>query len=83
MPKTIVWSTYAEADINGIIDYLQRNWDDKVLERFVKLTDDMISQIANQPKNYPLINKRLKVRKCVLTQQNSLYYREHLDRIEK
>lgn len=31
---------------------------------------------------YPLIHKRLKIRKCVVSKHNSIYYREKKDFIE-
>ena len=35
----------------------------------------IISQIALNPKQYPLFNSNLNIRRCVITKQNTLFYR--------
>ncbi|MBN1340246.1 MAG: hypothetical protein JXA03_13030 [Bacteroidales bacterium] len=59
MPKPIIWSPLSEKDVDSILDYLQKNWDIKVVQ-----------------KQFPIVHKRLKVRKCVITKHNALFYRE-------
>ena len=82
MSKVIAWSSFAEEDLDIIIEYLLKNWNNQVALQFVDLVEYLTTQIAFQPKMYPIINKKLKVRKCVLTKHNSLYYRENKERIE-
>jgi len=82
MSRIIIWSPFAESDLDEIIEYLLANWSNQVILDYVDLVDSLIAQIGNQPKMYPIINKKLKVRKCVLTKQNTLYYRENKERIE-
>ncbi|MFZ4799394.1 MAG: type II toxin-antitoxin system RelE/ParE family toxin [Bacteroidia bacterium] len=82
MSRIIIWSPLAESDLEGIIEYLLENWSNEIILDYVNIVDSLIAQIENQPKMYPIINKKLKVRKCVLTKQNSLYYRENKERIE-
>jgi len=82
MPKIIVWSSFAEEDLNRIIEYLLTNWNNQVTLQYVDLVDGLVTQIAIHPKMYPIINKKLRVRKCVITKQNSLYYRVNSERIE-
>lgn len=82
MSRIIIWSPFAESDLDGILEYLTANWSNQVILDYLDLVDRLIAQIGNQPKMYPIINKKLKVRKCVLTKQNSLYYRENKERIE-
>jgi len=82
MPRIIIWSPFAESDLDEILEYLIANWSNQVILDYLDLVDNLIAQIGNQPKIYPIINKKLKVRKCVLTKQNSLYYRENRERIE-
>jgi plasmid stabilization system protein ParE len=76
MPKQIIWSPLAENDFNSILDYLQKNWDDKVVLDFVEITERLIAQISINPKQFPLIDKVKNVRKCVLTKHNTLFYRD-------
>lgn len=82
MSKIIIWSAFAESDLEEILEYLTANWSNQVILDYVDLVDRLIAQIGNQPKMYPIINKKLTVRKCELTKQNSLYYRENKERIE-
>ncbi len=82
MVKKIVWSSFAEEDFNIIIEYILKNWSNTTANQFIDLVDYIVKQISFQPKMYPIIHKRLKIRKCVLTQQNSLYYRESKELIE-
>ena len=82
MPKQIIWSPLAENDFVSILDYIQKNWDSKVVEGFIEITFSSVSQISINPKQFPLIYKNKKIRKCVLTKHNTLYYRDRKDCID-
>jgi plasmid stabilization system protein ParE len=76
MPKQVIWSPQSENDFSNILEYLLQNWDKKVVIRFIDIVDELINQITINPKQFPVIQKKLKIRKCVITKHNSLYYRE-------
>ena len=76
MHKQIIWSALSEKDFVSILDYLQKNWDDKVVQGFIEITNGSIELISNNPKQFPMIDKIKKVRKCVLTKHNTIYYRD-------
>jgi plasmid stabilization system protein ParE len=80
-PKKLEWTELAREDFTHILDYLNENWSKKVVTDFIKLTESTLDNIANRPKIFPLINKKLKLRKCVLNRQNSIYYTEDKDKI--
>ena len=82
MPKQIIWAPLAENDFAAILDYLDKNWDSKVALNFIELTENVIDQISINPKLYPFILKKRKIRKCVLTKHNSLFYRDSRSQIE-
>lgn len=82
MPKQIIWSPLSEKDFENILDYLKSNWDKKVVEKFIEITDLLIYQISINPKQYPIINKRKRIRKCVITKHNTLFYRDRKDFID-
>ncbi len=63
MPKQIIWSPLSEKDFANILEYLFDEWDDKVSNQFIDITDNILDQISNNPKQFPLINKKNKVRK--------------------
>lgn len=82
MPKKIIWSPLAENDFVSILGYLQNNWDDKVVQRFIDITDGLLVQISINPLQFPLILKKKKVRKCVITRHNTLFYRDRDEKID-
>ena len=82
MPKQIVWSPLSENDFADILEYLNKNWDEKVAANFIDLTENIIDQISINPKQYPIIFKKKRIRKCVLTKHNSLFYRDSRSKVE-
>ncbi len=77
MPRQVIWSPHSENDFSGILEYLQKNWDNMVLINFIDIVDELINQISLNPKQFPIIQKQKKIRKCVITKHNSMYYREN------
>lgn len=82
MPKQVNWSPLAEGDLTNILDYLHKNWERKVASYFIDLTNNFINQISINPKQFPLINKRKGIRKCVITKHNTLFYRDKSSVVE-
>jgi plasmid stabilization system protein ParE len=82
MPKQIIWSPLAESDFASILEYLNKNWDQKVAANFIDLTENIIDHISINPRQYPIIFKKKRIRKCVLTKHNSLFYRESKSKVE-
>jgi plasmid stabilization system protein ParE len=72
----------AENDFGNILEYLNAKWGEKVAYQFIEITSNQLLQISIKPKLFPLIYKKRKIRKCVLTKHNSLYYRESSAQIE-
>ena len=82
MLKEVIWSPLAESDFESILDYLQSNWNDKIINRFINKVDDNISLILEDHKIFPVINQELQIRKSVISKQNTLYYREKAGKLE-
>ena len=82
MHKTIIWSPLSEKDFALILDYLDKNWGSKVALNFIELTENSLNQISLNPRQFPLFYKRKRIRKCVLTKHNSLFYRDGKTNIE-
>ena len=82
MPKPIIWSPLSENDFISILDYLQINWNEKVVSDFIDITENIIGQITTNPTQFPVINKKNQVRKCVLTKHNALFYRDRKEHID-
>ena len=81
MPKKIIWSSLSEKDFSGIMSYLNEEWDAKVSKRFLDIIEEILEQISLNPKQFPLINKKRKVRKCVITKHNTLFYQDRKEYI--
>jgi plasmid stabilization system protein ParE len=82
MHRPIEWSPLAEHDFANILEYLNKNWDEKVTNNFIDLTEEVIRQISVNPRQFPVIYKKEKIRKCVLTKHNTLFYRDSKSRID-
>ena len=82
MPKPIIWSPLSENDFANILDRLHKKWGNKVALNFINLTENLLNQISNNPRQFPIFFKRKKIRKCVLTKHNTLFYRDGKINIE-
>ncbi|OAB28988.1 Plasmid stabilization system protein ParE [Flavobacterium fryxellicola] len=82
MHKSIKWSSFADKDLAKLLEYLDSKWNKSVCLKFINHLDSCITLIQQNPKQFPVINNELQIRKCVITKQNSLYYRETDTRIE-
>jgi plasmid stabilization system protein ParE len=82
MHKPIKWSSYAEDDFTKLLVYLENRWNKKVCIKFITKLDFCIDLIQENPNQFPFFNKEFQIRKCVVTKQNTLYYRETNTRIE-
>jgi plasmid stabilization system protein ParE len=82
MIKQIIWSPAAEKDAEQILDFINTKWSKRVAAKFLNKLDDNILLISEDPKLFPIIEDNLGVRKCVVTKQNSLFYRVSDETIE-
>ena len=82
MPKKIIWSPKSEKDLEIILEYLSTEWDESVAQKFIDIVDVLLDQISINPKQFPLIHKKLNIRKCVITKHNTLFYRNRRGHIE-
>jgi plasmid stabilization system protein ParE len=76
MPRQLIWSPLAENDFAAILQYLQDNWESAVVSKFIDLTEEIIEQVSINPKQFPVIQKSKRIRKCVITKHNTLFCRE-------
>ncbi len=82
MHKPIIWSPLSEKDFALILDYLDKNWGQEVSINFINLTENSIELISINPRQFPFFHRRKKIRKCVLTKHNTLFYRDGKTNIE-
>ena len=67
-------SERADRDFENIINYLEENWSEKVAFEFAEKLNEVKGIIQKMPYLYPYISKRKKVRRCVITKHNTIYY---------
>jgi plasmid stabilization system protein ParE len=82
MPKQVIWSPQPENDLSQIVDYLRKIWEIKVSIKLIDIKDEIVNQISLNPRQFPVIQKRKKIRKCAITKHNSLFYRERKEFID-
>jgi plasmid stabilization system protein ParE len=82
MYKKITWSPLSVNDFEIVLEYLHENWNEQVVMKYITEIESLLSNISKQPNLFPLVNKKLKVRKCVITKHNTLYYRIKENNIE-
>lgn len=82
MPKQVIWSPLAEQDLDSLLNYLHTAWNDSVVNQFLDELEFLIKQISTNPHQFPLAHKKKKVRKCVISKHNSLFYREAKQEIQ-
>lgn len=81
MSNQLVWSSKAESDFIAVSSYLFFRWNKDVAADFDELVNKNIKSIVHDPLQFPFYNKRLNIRKCVLTKHNTLYYHYDSDTI--
>jgi hypothetical protein len=68
-----IWTDTASKEYDQNIDYLLKNWSDKVALDFIEKVESVLYNIKVSLVEYPLTN-RGDVRKCVLCKQITLFY---------
>ncbi len=74
MAKKINWSEEAIATFSDCLEYLAKDWGEKVVEEYVEKTNEVVKQIAVYPymfKKYNMYN----IREALITKQNILIYK--------
>jgi len=82
MNRVIIWSPVAVVDLENILTYLSEQWSDSIASQYVETIDKLLIYISINPGLFPLIHRNKKVRKCVISKHNTLYYRANNSKIE-
>jgi plasmid stabilization system protein ParE len=69
----VLWTKEASENLSKVIKYLEENWTEKEIKKFLTKLDKHISLIRTQPDSFPKANN-YNVRRSVLTKQITLYY---------
>ncbi len=78
----IFWTEHALSELQQTLDYLEENWTERELRIFASKLEHTIEIISKSPEIFPSSIERIEVRKAVVEEHNTLYYRVKNDRIE-
>lgn len=73
--RSVIISPQAKDDILNIFKYLKENWGQKFVDEFLQKLESFYDILLINPRLFGYYNKRLKIRKYILTKQNIIYYR--------
>ena len=80
--KSVIISPQAENDILNILDYLKQNWNQKVIDDFLKKLESFYLIVATNPRLFGYYNKRKNIRNFTLSKQNIVFYKNTKTAIE-
>ncbi len=75
MVQKIIWSTLAIQTYAGNIEYLQKEWTQKEIDKFIASTERKLNLLKTQPQIGVLTNKRHYIRKTIIVKRILLIYR--------
>ena len=81
MAYSVKWSPESEITYAHILNYLTENWSQKEVESVMDRTEEVISFITRNPKQY-VYSKTKNAYRAVLTKQVSLFYRIQSKEVE-
>jgi plasmid stabilization system protein ParE len=72
----IKWTPTARKTYFSVLDYLFKNWTEKELKSFINKVEHVLKSIEKNPYLFESSLKMKNIRKCTITPQNKLYYRD-------
>ena len=75
MERDVILSKRAKIKLEQLLEYLEQNWSVRVKHDFIKKFDKSLKIIQKNPDSFPKTNFVKGLHKCVITKQNTIYYR--------
>lgn len=72
--QNVIWTESAKITFNKIIEYLQQEWGNKEIEKFVNRALELLSTLKSHPEMCRPSAKRKNVRIGILNKQTQLIY---------
>lgn len=72
--RKIVITPRAQKELNQLFEYFELEWNIKIKNDFVNKLHLVLKIVAKNPELFPISYKNNKIRKCVITKQNTLFY---------
>jgi plasmid stabilization system protein ParE len=73
--KKVVWTKRASRKFDGIIEYLEEDWNENVVRAFVLRTEKILELLSNNPELGTVENSERGIYGFRLTKHNRLFYR--------
>ena len=70
----IIWSDEAIANLENILEYLERRWTEREIQKFKSLLSKQLDIISQKPELFPKSSIKPELRRAVLSKQTSIYY---------
>lgn len=77
----MIFSRLSIYRLDSIKAYLELEWSENISSQFFQKLNERLKTIEQNPFIYPASEKDIKLRKCVISKQTSLYYEIQDDRI--
>lgn len=74
MDYKLRWSEESIKDLEKILDYIFKNWSERIVNKFKKKLSRQLDLILQNPLMFPISAYHPKLRKAVLSKQTSIFY---------
>ena len=78
----ILWTEHALTELEATITYLEKNWTEKELKKLATEIEKTIDMLSRNPFLYQSSDVSLEIRRVVVAQKNTLYYRVNGNSVE-
>jgi plasmid stabilization system protein ParE len=75
MVYQIVWTQRAFSELDDLLAYLVLNTSESVVSQFMRKLQKKITIIETSPSIYALVSKKRRVRRCLISKNQALYYK--------
>ena len=74
MNRRIKLTKTAQLRLDQLLEYLEKEWSEKVKQDFIKKMDKRIEHVRNRPSLFPTSSIKKGLHKCVVSKQTTFYY---------
>jgi len=74
--KRLKWSDRSLEENRRLIIYLYNEWGEEIAIKVQEQIDKATVRIQQSPEHFPIFSKRKHVRRCVMSPQTSIFFRE-------
>lgn len=75
MERKVTFSKKFKIDFDNLLDYLEKNWSKKVAAKYSEKIDDKVYLIKQNPELFEVSKSNSKIRKCIVSKHNSVYFK--------